>query len=150
MLSKEEIKQAKSRLNFRKGESKEDTLVRSFQTLSLLEKSYGEIYRGLKEVSRDLAARPDDTSAREKEVQDLTRQVVLFFRGAKRMHETTINELVPGTFPPPKDEPTASIDIDCDTASGIAFATCMLAAETGLWQVGVACGAAIAVAAAVC
>ncbi len=125
LMSDEQITEIQNQLQIRTGEEAGDVLVRNQQILTLNESSYQEIYSILARIRDYMRAQQGHTTEKEKDLQDAMRQCVLLHKSIKRKAETSINELVPGAYPPPADPPTESLDIDCGDGKAAAHAICV-------------------------
>ncbi len=142
-----ELDQIRKSLGLRAGEDKGDVLVRAIQSKQHLEQSYKTIYGGLAKYRGELRESEEDTAEQEAELQELMRSVVLLSKAGIRRQETTINELVPGSFPLPQDEPTTSFDFDCADAAAAASAVCVVSTGAGNPEI---CLAALVIVAIAC
>lgn len=123
-------------------------LRQAVEGLTTLTNLYGPTYRAINDVLH-AAREAGPTVADEEmlaEIEQVRTDFVLGHRAAIRRLQTTINEIVPGSYPIDEDAPLQSGDVPCATmlaAAGIMAAVAIAAATTGA-GLPVAAGAAAA------
>jgi len=135
----------------REGNEPADALVRSMQKLKIIDDVYKDMYGGLAEVRDKVRESAENTDEVEAELAKHMRETVLLIKFLKRREQTTINEIVPGAFPPVDvaGGPTSSPDFDCGDAKAAAHAICVTVGR--FWPYGTgACIAAQVAAALAC